>query len=207
MTSLSPPKPAPGAGGIRDLTALFTPRSVAVVGASDDTSKYGNWIAVHALRGDRPVHLVNRSRSSVLGRPAAPSLRHIGEPVDLAVITVPAAGFEAAVDDALAVGVRAIVGISGGLGEAGEEGRRRQDRIAARVRAAGACLLGPNCLGVLDHTSGLDLTSNDFRRGRSRCCPRAATSRSSSPRWWWTTGWGSPASSAWATRPTSTSPT
>lgn len=177
MTSVSEPRPAPdgalpAAGqpkpaptGSRDLTALFAPRSVAIVGASDDTSKYGNWIAVHALRGDRPVHLVNRSRSSVLGRPAVPSLREIGEPVDLAVIAVPAAGFEAAVDDALAVGVRAIVGISGGLGEAGEDGRRRQARIASRVRAAGACLLGPNCLGVLDHTSGLDLTSNDFPRG------------------------------------------
>ncbi|OLB79736.1 MAG: hypothetical protein AUI14_09360 [Actinobacteria bacterium 13_2_20CM_2_71_6] len=141
----------------RDLRALFAPRSVAVVGASDDPGKYGNWIAVRALRGSRPVHLVNRSRDTVLGRPASPDLASVGEPVDLAVIAVPAKGFEAAVDDALAAGVRAIVGISAGLD--------RQAAIAARVRAAGACLLGPNCLGVLDHTTGLELTSFDFPPG------------------------------------------
>ncbi len=149
----------------RDLTALFAPRSVAVVGASDDPSKYGNWIAVRALRGDRPVHLVNRSRATVLGRRAVPSLRAVGEPVDLVVVAVPAAGFEAAVDEALEVGARAIVGISAGLGESGDDGKRREAALAARVRAAGAALLGPNCLGVLDHTSGLELTSNDFPAG------------------------------------------
>lgn len=142
----------------RDLTALFAPRSVAVVGASDDNTKYGNWIAVRALRGDRTVHLVNRTRPTVLGRPALPSLREVDGPVDLAVIAVPAAGFDAAVEDALAVGVRAIVGISGGLDE-------QQAAIAAKVRASGACLLGPNCLGVLDHGAGLELTSYDFPPG------------------------------------------
>lgn len=149
----------------RDLTALFAPRAVAVVGASDDPSKYGNWIALHALRGDRPVHLVNRARGTVLGRPAVPSVTAIGEPVDLAVIAVPASGFEAAVDDALAAGVKAIVGISAGLGESGVDGQRRERALAERVRAAGACLLGPNCLGVLNHSAGLELAANDFPAG------------------------------------------
>lgn len=150
----------------RNLHTLFDPRSVAVIGATDDTSKYGNWIAVRALRGKRPVHLVNPRRSTVLGRPTVPDLRSLGEPVDLAVIAVNASRFEDAVEDALAAGVTALVGISAGLGEAGEEGRRRQERLAARIRAAGASLLGPNCLGVLDHSSGLELTSNDFPVGR-----------------------------------------
>lgn len=147
------------------LEALFAPRSVAIVGASDDTRKYGNWIAVQALTGGIPVHLVNRGRDTVLGRPAVSSVAAVGEPVDLAVIAVPAAGFEAAVDDALSAGARAIVGISAGLGEAGEEGRALQERVTAKIRAAGARLLGPNCLGVLDHTSSLRLASNDFPVG------------------------------------------
>jgi acyl-CoA synthetase (NDP forming) len=149
----------------RDLTPLFAPHSVAVVGASDDQAKYGNWIAIRALRGDRAVHLVNRSRTTVLGRSAAPSVSAIGERVDLVVIAVPAAAFEDAIEDALAGGARAIVGISGGLGETGAEGLARQTALAARVRGAGASLLGPNCLGVLDHSSGLELTSNDFPAG------------------------------------------
>jgi acyl-CoA synthetase (NDP forming) len=156
--------PGPGATAI-DLAALFSPNAVAIVGASDDTRKYGNWIAVQALKGDRPVHLVNRARSTVLGRTTVPSVSAVGSQVDLAVIAVPAGAFEDAVDDALAAGARAIVGISAGLGETGEEGLRTQQRITAKVRAAGARLLGPNCLGVLDHTSGLTLASNDFPVG------------------------------------------
>ena len=147
------------------LAALFDPNAIAVVGASDDTRKYGNWIAVQALKGDRPVHLVNRTRPTVLGRPTVPTVRAVGHRVDLAVIAVPAVAFEDAVDDALSAGAQAIVGISAGLGEAGQEGLRTQERITAKVRAAGARLLGPNCLGVLDHTSGLTLASNDFPVG------------------------------------------
>jgi acyl-CoA synthetase (NDP forming) len=149
----------------RDVEALFNPRSVAVVGASDDPGKYGHWLAVRALAGSRPVHLVNPSRRTVLGRPAIPSLGQFGVQVDFAVITVPASAFEDAVDDALDAGVRAIVGITSGLGELGGERLRRQQALAQRVREAGAVLLGPNCLGVLDHTSGLDACANDFPVG------------------------------------------
>jgi len=152
----------PSAG---DLTALFSPNAVAIVGASDDTRKYGNWIAVQAVKGRCPVHFVNRTRPAVLGRPTVASITDVGSQVDLAVIAVPAASFEAAVDDALAAGARAIVGISAGLGESGADGRRTQERVAAKIRDAGARLLGPNCLGVLDHTSGLLLTSNEFPIG------------------------------------------
>ena len=151
--------------GQPSLDALFAPNAVAIVGASDDTRKYGNWIAVQALKGGRPVHLVNRTRDTVLGRRTVPSIQAVGSSVDLAVIAVPAAGFEEAVDDALAAGAKAIVGISAGLGEAGADGLALERRITAKVRAAGARLLGPNCLGVLDHTTGLTLASNEFPVG------------------------------------------
>ncbi|NIH83268.1 acetate--CoA ligase family protein [Amycolatopsis granulosa] len=151
----------------RDVDVLFDPVSVAVVGASDDESKYGNWIAVQALRmlGRRPVHLVNRRGGTVVGRPAARSLAELAEPVDLVVVAVPAAGFEAAVDDALAAGARAVVGITAGFAELGAEGRAVQQRVAERVRAAGAVLLGPNCLGVADSTTALTLASNPLPAG------------------------------------------
>lgn len=149
----------------RNPCALFNPRSMAVVGASDDHGKHGNWLAVRALAGRRPAYLINARRPEVLGQATFASIAQIGEPVDLAVIAVPASAFEAAVDDALAAGVSAIVGITSSLGESGPEGRRLQEAIATRVRAAGAVLLGPNCLGVLDHTSGLDATVNNFMPG------------------------------------------
>ena len=81
------------------------------------------------------------------------------------MIAVPAAAFEQAVDDALAVGARALVGITAGLGELGAEAQDRERALVERVRAAGAMLLGPNCLGVFDATSDLGLASNEFPPG------------------------------------------
>lgn len=147
------------------LEALFAPTSVAVIGASDDIRKWGNWLAKGALAGPVPVHLVNARADLVLGMPAVPSLAAAGLTADLAVVAVPAAAFESAVDDALAAGARAIVGISAGLGEAGAEGRERERAVVERVRAAGAVLLGPNCLGVFDASAGLSLTSNPLPAG------------------------------------------
>lgn len=151
----------------RDLSALFDPTSVAVVGASDDPAKYGHAVAAQALRAPdrRPVHLVNRRGGTVLGRTAATSLAGIGEPVDLVVIAVPGAGFEAAVDEALACGARALVGITAGFAETGPAGLARQQAVADRVRAAGAVLVGPNCLGVTDNTTELYLASDRFAPG------------------------------------------
>ena len=147
------------------LEALFAPTSVAVIGASDDIRKWGNWLAKGALAGPVPVHLVNARADVVLGRPAVPSLSGAGLTADLAVVAVPAAAFESAVDDALAAGARAIVGISAGLGESGAEGRAREQAVVDRVKSAGAVLLGPNCLGVSDAAAGLSLTSNPLPPG------------------------------------------
>lgn len=151
----------------RDLTPLFDPSSIAIVGASDNPTKYGNWLAARALR-DRRVrtpYLVNRSRATVLGEPTAPTLASLDAAIDLAVLAVPAAAFDDAVDDAITAGVRAVVAISGGLGERGGEGRHRERAAAARLRAAGITLLGPNCMGVLDNTTGLDATASEFHPG------------------------------------------
>ena len=147
------------------LEALFAPSSVAVIGASDDIRKWGNWLAKGALAGPVPVHLVNARADVVLGVPAVPSLSQAGLTADLAVIAVPASAFESAVDDALSAGARAIVGISAGLGESGPEGAARERAVVERVKAAGAVLLGPNCLGVSDATAGLSLTSNPLPAG------------------------------------------
>src|SRR5207237_8744649 len=81
------------------------------------------------------------------------SLADLPEPVELVVIVVPEPGFEEAVDAALAAGARAIVGIVAGLGERSERNREREREVVERVRAAGAVLLGPNCMGVIDTRS------------------------------------------------------
>lgn len=151
----------------RDLRCLFAPASVAVVGASDDPRKWGNWLARNALRGAhrREVTLVNRRGGTVLGRPAHRSTLDLPAPPELVALAVPAAAFDRALDEALAVGARAILAVTAGLAETGAAGARREQAAVARVREAGAVLLGPNCLGVMDATSELHLTSNDLPAG------------------------------------------
>ncbi|MGH3093571.1 MAG: CoA-binding protein, partial [Gaiellaceae bacterium] len=151
----------------RDLRALFDPRSVAVLGASDDPAKWGHWLSRGALKGEarRSVFLVNRNGGEILGRAAYPSLGDLPEEPELVVVSVPAAGFEEAVEASLAAGAQALVAISAGLGETGAEGRARERRVVQRVREAGAVLLGPNCLGVFDAGSQLDLSSDELPTG------------------------------------------
>jgi acyl-CoA synthetase (NDP forming) len=151
----------------RDLSALFDPRSVAIVGASSVPGKWGYLLADGALRGEgrRSVYLVNRRGGEILGRPAHSSLAELPEAPELVVLSVPASGLEEAVEESLAAGAKALVAISAGLGEMGGEGRAREEAIVERVRAAGAVLVGPNCLGVYDAGAGLELCSEDLVPG------------------------------------------
>ena len=157
------PPPAWQAAGPDPLDALFSPRTVAIVGASADSAKWGHILAQRALAspGDRTVLLVNRHGGEVLGHPTYPSACAAAEvherPIDLAVLCVPASGFVASVTDAVAAGARAIVAITAGLSEAGPEGARLEAEALAIARGAGAVLVGPNCLGIVDTTTGLQL--------------------------------------------------
>jgi acetate---CoA ligase (ADP-forming) len=151
----------------RDLRALFDPRSLAILGASSAPNKWGYWLARSGLKGikRRQVFLVNRQGGTILGQTVYRSLRDLPQPVEQVVISIPAAGFEQAVIDALEAGARAIVAITAGLGELGAEGLAIEQAAAARVRAAGAVLVGPNCLGLADTGSKLDLAYSEFAAG------------------------------------------
>jgi acyl-CoA synthetase (NDP forming) len=140
---------------------------VAILGASPRPEKWGHWLARSALKGAsrRTVFLVNRNGDEILGHQSYRSLRELPTAVELVVIAIAAAGFEQAVSDALAAGARAIVAITAGLGETGDAGRQVERAVVDRVRAAGAVLVGPNCLGVADTGSELDLAAQDFPPG------------------------------------------
>jgi acyl-CoA synthetase (NDP forming) len=151
----------------RDLRPLFDPRSVAIVGASATPGKWGYWLAQGALQAEerRAVFLVNRNGGEILGRTAYRSLAELPESPELVVITVPADGFEEAVEGALDSGAKALVVISAGLGEGGTEGRERERAAVERIRSAGALLVGPNCLGLFDAETNLHLSSNSVPSG------------------------------------------
>lgn len=150
----------------RSLTPLFSPRSLAIVGASENPRKWGNWLARGALIGEgrRSVHFVNRRGGEILGRPAYTAIGDLPEPPELVAIALPDAALEEAVGDALAAGARAIIAVSAADNDDARVAER-DAALAAAVRAAGAVLLGPNCLGVLDLAEELQLTTNPLPPG------------------------------------------
>jgi acyl-CoA synthetase (NDP forming) len=144
-------------GARGSLRALFEPRSVAVVGASEDPAKFGGRVVRYLAARPRdgsvpPVECfpVNPRHAEIMGFEARRSLAEIGRPIDLAVLAVPAAAVPAAIDDCVRARVGAAVVFASGFAEAGEAGRRTQQAMVERAAASGLRVLGPNCIGMVD---------------------------------------------------------
>jgi acetyl coenzyme A synthetase (ADP forming)-like protein len=137
-------------GVVSSLEPFFAPETVAVVGASPRRGSIGGELFRNILRGEFEgvAYPVNRDGKSVAGVRAYSSVDEIGAPVDLAVVCLPGSAVLPAAEEALAAGVRALCVVSAGFAEIGGEGVTRQEQLVALVRAHGARLLGPNCLGI-----------------------------------------------------------
>ena len=142
------------------LRPFFEARSVAVVGASRRRGSIGGELFRNILAGDFTgvAYPVNRAGEAVAGVRAYRSLDEITDAVDLAVVALPAEHVLEAAEQVLRAGVRALVVISAGFAEVGAEGRERQERLLALVRASGGRLIGPNCLGIAVASTGLNAT-------------------------------------------------
>lgn len=158
--SLKPTADAVSRLGLRDRVAtvasirpFFVPRAVAVVGASRSPQNIGNKI-LHGLISagfPGPIYPINPKADEILGAKAYPNLRNVPGSVDLAVLAVPPRAILAAVDDAAAMGVRALVVITAGFSEVHDpEGHLLQDQLVDKVRGHGMRMIGPNCLGVIN---------------------------------------------------------
>jgi len=132
------------------LRPFFAPRTVAVVGASPRHGSIGGELFRNILRADfaGAAYPVNRSEEPVAGVRAYAAVAQIPDPIDLVVVCLPGQNVLEAADEALRAGVRALCVISAGFAETGHEGLDRQERLLELVRAHGARLIGPNCLGI-----------------------------------------------------------
>ncbi len=135
------------------------PASVAVVGASEDETKWGYWLARGALRGShrRAVELVNRRAGTLFGRPCSVSITALDRAPELVALCVPAPMVAGVVEEGLALGVRGFLGITAGVPD--------ECALAARVRDGGARLLGANSLGIFDAATELELAWGRFEAG------------------------------------------
>jgi acetate---CoA ligase (ADP-forming) len=133
------------------LREFFAPRSIAMVGASDNSGWARFIVASCATAGFTgrliPVH---PTAATAFGLPVVPSLRDVAEPVDLAFILAPIQAVEAVLDDMGAAGIRNAIVLASGYREIGEAGGGLEDAMTARAIANGVTVLGPNCLGFLN---------------------------------------------------------
>jgi len=142
------------------LSALFRPRSIALVGASNKSPfSRGVFQNLTQFGFDGNLHLVNRRGTETHGRPTVTSCQEIGTPVDIAFMMVPRAGTLDALSDAAAAGIRNAVVLSSGYGEAGESGRAAQAELVAHAESLGMLLLGPNMLGFANIVDRTPVTS------------------------------------------------
>jgi len=139
------------------LELLFNPESVAVVGASNDLTKWGAGIFARVLNSPsvkRP-YPINNNADEVQGQKTYPSIRDLPETVDFVAIVVPYPGVPDVVRDCVDMGIKAGLIITAGLGEAGPEGVRLEREIITTAAKGGLRLVGPNCMGHFN-------TTNDF---------------------------------------------
>ncbi|MFJ1968197.1 GNAT family N-acetyltransferase [Streptomyces sp. NPDC087903] len=145
----------------RSLRPLLEPRSVAVIGANRDPLTIGHEIVANLLRGGfrGGVFPVNPRAGHIAGARAYPSVRELPEPPDLALVAVRAEAVPGVVRECAAAGVKAVVVVSAGFGEAGAAGRATERELARFARASGMRLVGPNCMGVVNTTPAARLAA------------------------------------------------
>src|SRR5215467_11229831 len=144
----------------RPLDVFFSPKSVAVIGATENPGTVGRtllWNLVTSPFGGT-VYPVNPKRSSVLGVKAYPSVSDIPEAVDLAVVVTPPPSIPGIIRECGENGVQGAIVISAGFKEIGPEGAVLEKQLLAEAQAANIRIIGPNCLGVMSPLSGLNAT-------------------------------------------------
>lgn len=145
---------------IHYLEHLFSPGSIAVIGASEREGSLGQ-IAFHNLRSAGyagELIAVNPKYQSVAGVPCYPSIEAIGHRVDLILVTTPALTVPTIIDQAGKAGTRSAVILSAGFGELGAEGRQLEQKVLAAAHTHALRIVGPNCLGIMRPQSGLNAT-------------------------------------------------
>jgi len=142
------------------LDAMFTPDSVAVIGATSRPGTVGRTVLENLLRDTfrGRVYAVNSKHEEVLGLKTYKSIRDIPDRVDLAVVATPASTVTQIITECVDAGAKSAVVISAGFKERGAEGAALEQQIKEQLKRSSLRLIGPNCLGIMNPTIGLNAT-------------------------------------------------
>ncbi len=142
------------------LNAIFEPKSIAVIGATEKEGSVGRTILWNLISNPfgGTVFPVNAKRASVLGIKAYPNLAALPQKVDLAVIVTPAPIVPGLIAECVEAGVKGAIIISAGFKETGAAGAELEQQILKEARRGKLRIIGPNCLGVMSPLTGLNAT-------------------------------------------------
>jgi acetyltransferase len=146
--------------GYQALDAIFAPKTVAVIGATETTGSVGRtiiWNLISTPFGGT-VFPVNPKHPSILGIKAYPNVAAVPEPVDLAVVVTPAPTVPGIIHECVESGVKGAIVISAGFKETGPAGVELERQVLEHARRGRMRIIGPNCLGVMNPTTGLNAT-------------------------------------------------
>ncbi len=142
-----------------ELDYIFKPKSIAVIGASDTFRKWGYLMVERPLKTGfkGAIYPINLTKREILGLPTYPTISAVPGPIDLAVITTPAAAVPGVLRDCIEKGIKGAVVISAGFAEVGEEGREIEHAMVEVARSGGIRLVGPNGMGIWSAVGQLSL--------------------------------------------------
>lgn len=145
-----------------DVRGLLSPRSVAVIGASEDLTKFGGRIFKLLVQHgyDGAIYPINPKRETLLGIKTYPSIDATPTPPDMAVMAVPRDSVKAAVAACAAAGTKATIVITAKFSDAGDEGAALEREIVEVANAGGMRIIGPNCLGIISPANSLVLCAS-----------------------------------------------
>jgi acyl-CoA synthetase (NDP forming) len=148
------------------LASLFAPRGIAIVGASDNSKKFGGLCLENLIKSGYQGHIVpiNPTKDTVMGVKASPSVAAIDVPVDVVAVCVPKRFVPAILEECAAKSVSYLLVMSGGYGEQGAEGLVDEKALVARARELGVRIVGPNLLGLASTPERLQLNASRAMR-------------------------------------------
>ena len=144
----------------RSLQPIFSPKTVAVIGATEKAGSVGRtviWNLISSPFGGT-VYPVNPKRENILGIRAYPNIKELPDKIDLAVIVTPAPTVPGIIEECVEAGVKGAIVISAGFKEVGPEGAKLETQILEHARRGKMRIIGPNCLGVMNPLTGLNAT-------------------------------------------------
>lgn len=146
----------------KDLGALFYPKSIAFVGISSKIGKWGHLLfSITASRGYKgDIYLINPKGGQIADRPVYRSVLDVPGKIDLAVVTIPAAGVLSLLPEFQTKGIKNVLLITSGFAETGDAGKRLEAELVQAARQAGILLVGPNTMGICNPHIGLYCTGS-----------------------------------------------